>query len=768
MAATHSGGWSQRDDVHCLMRGSLSDLGMERIESSYRLPLLSRELMKVPHPQQLRIGQLAFAITCAMSVPMLAQAQEHRDDTITELDPMVVTAQKKDELLQDVPISIKVVDAETLAVINADGLDDIARLVPSLSMTNIARGSNQVQIRGLGSNVASVGTVAIYNDGVVSPSRIQSSGTFAEQDSMLFDVDRVEVLRGPQGTLYGEGSFGGVINIISKRPNTRDTEASFAGSLFGIKGGSFSNTDIRAMVNFPLSQDVLAVRAVGYRLDRDGYIDAVDVLPVLLGAGPPVLIKENANTEEITGGRFLATLTPGDAFDATVIIKSEKTRLGVTSTVSPTLIAGINSLVGTGFRPEFTQAVFSPAIGGETKVNEGVLELNILTPLGQLTSVTGVGEVKENNSNGLSADSKSRTTEIRLSSDNDGPLNGIVGAYYRHAERGVSISGFPFVDNSVTQRSVFGQMYWEFAPRLNATLGLRYETQSVDGTDQLNSLPRVSGKFSSFLPKAAIDFKADEDTLYYASIAKGFRAGGVNADESMGTDPSYIQAFNPDKIWNYEAGLKKSFLDRRLTVNATVFYIDWSDIQIDRAIDSLVSPPTQFIVINGEDAHSFGVEVDVYFRPTPDWDITLGGSLLQAQYDGGTIDSGDETDIPIDGMQLPSTPRYLLNASVQRNFSIGSLDAFVRGDYSLRGSSYGDVPNTPSVGFFGVGELRSGSSQSLNLRAGVRRQNWELQAFITNVTNEGDSTFTYFDGGFADLSVLLPPRTVGLNVKFLY
>ncbi len=716
--------------------------------------------MTVQRRQRPGIGRVAWAFAFVGCASIPAYGQERR----TALEDVIVTAQKISQPLQDVPISVKAIDAETLEIINADGLEDISRLVPSLTMTNISRGGNQVQIRGLGSNVASVGTVAIYNDGVISASRIQSSGTFAEQDSVLYDIERVEVLRGPQGTLYGEGSFGGVINIISKRPNDQNFQASFAATGFDVDDGSSDNTDLQGMINIPLVKDTLAVRAVGYRLDHDGYIDAVDVLPVFFGQ-PPVLVKEDANTEEVAGGRILASLKLGEGFDATATYKSEKTELGASSTVSSNLIAQVNSIAGTTFQPEFTQAVFGPDIGGETKVDEGILELNIQTPLGRLTSVTGVGEVDQDNSNTVAADSESWSEEIRLSSENDGRLNWIVGGYYRDVERSVVFGALPIVDNALKQWSVFGQAYWEFAPRLSATLGLRYESQDVDVTDQLNGLPTVSGEFESEIPKLAIDFKVDDDTLLYASVAKGFRAGGANADESLGTDPDYVQAFDPDEIWNYEAGVKTSLLDRKLTVNATVFYIDWSDIQIDRAITSMVAPPTQFIVVNGQDAHSYGIEADVYIRPTPDWDIILGGSLLEAQYDNGTIDSATiGSDIPIDGMTLPSTPDYLLNASVERHFRFGSLDAFVRGDYSLRGSSFGDVPNTPAPG----GDLSSGKSQSLNLRVGVGRENWELQAFVTNLTNEYDSTFTFFDGGFADVNVVLRPRTIGLTLKLRY
>ena len=156
-----------------------------------------------------------FTVACVLALtgPVPAWAQK------APLEEIIVTAQKRQESVQEIPISIKVLSAETLQTVNATGLEDIARQVPSVSMADLGRGNSNVQIRGLGSNVGSVGTVAIYNDGIISASRVQSSGTFDEQDSALFDIERVEVLRGPQGTLYGANSIGGLLKYVTLDPS---------------------------------------------------------------------------------------------------------------------------------------------------------------------------------------------------------------------------------------------------------------------------------------------------------------------------------------------------------------------------------------------------------------------------------------------------------------------------------------------------------------------------------------------------------------------
>jgi len=267
---------------------------------------------------------IGIATMILASAAPTIQAQDEK----SVMEEIIVTAQKRQENLQEVPISIKALTAETLEMINADSLDDIARLVPSLSMTDLSRGGNSVQIRGLGSNVGSVGTVAIYNDGIISFGRTSSGGTFSEQDSGLYDVSRVEVLRGPQGTLYGEGSFGGVVNIISTKPNPEKFEASISAGFFDIEDGGSDSTDIAGMVNIPLIDNTLALRVVGYSNDHDGYIDGYNILNTYIAAlyqsygypmdpmdSPPELVGEGINTEKVTGGRVMLGYTVRRQFD---------------------------------------------------------------------------------------------------------------------------------------------------------------------------------------------------------------------------------------------------------------------------------------------------------------------------------------------------------------------------------------------------------------------------------------------------------------------
>jgi iron complex outermembrane recepter protein len=459
--------------------------------------------------------------------------------------------------------------------------------------------------------------------------------------------------------------------------------------------------------------------------------------------------------------------TPNDSFDGTLIYKTQKTELGIQSYDSPELIGLLNSLLATNYRTGKTQAVFDSAFGSKDTTDEAILNLNLKTGIGTLTSVTGYGKVDQHNAQTLQAESTAWSEEVRLASDSSGPLNWIVGAYYRTVDRDVDAFSLNFSRDSIDQWAVFGQTYWTFAPKWTATFGLRYGQYEIELTDKFNGLPTVSDSFNNLSPKLALDWQIDEDTLAYASVAQGFRAGGANVDQSFGTDPRYNQGFDDDTIWNYELGLKVGLWENRLTINTALFYIDWTDIQIDKAITSVINPPVQFIVTNGKDAHSYGIETDVYVYPADGWTVTLGGSWLQAEYDGGTIDTDSALNVSIDGDTLPNAPEYLFNASVEKRFAVGGsgMEGFVRTDYTIRGSSYADVPNNAPPG----GTFESGRFELLNIRAGIERDFWALQLFATNVFNQDASSFNFSNpASFADVHVLLQPRTIGINLKMNY
>ena len=738
---------------------------------------------------------LASVSIFALGVPAAMAADQN-------IETVVVTAEKRAEPIEKTPISIKALSGTELNEINADSAADYLRMVPSVSITSQGnRGGNQIQIRGLGSDVSNVGTITVYNDGVVSPNQNQASGAYSEEDPGLYDIQDVEVLRGPQGTLYGEGSLGGVINIKSNRPDLDDYQASASVSWFDRDHGSADNGDIKGMVNIPIVKDMLAICVVAYDDRHDGWIDQVASAPYIYDQffGSPILgtvapvIKKNVNTEDVWGGRAMVTFKPSNDFDATLIFKTETQDTGGSPISSPQFIPTLNAFAGTNYNPYYTQLDLDASVG-HSQTDQWILEMNYDVGFGKLTSETGYGSVTGSTvvinafeGEEITHASHAWDEELRLASDTNEDLSWIVGGYYRADDQKQDLATFgppfallPFAGDRESEAAVFGEAYWNFAPAWTATLGLRYalQTSTVSQIDTFVAPPvplsAEKGTFHSIVPKFSVSYQADEKSLYYATISEGFRAGGANIHSSLGTDPTFVGPFRPDTVWNYELGAKKTFWDDMLTVNTAVFYLDWNNVQIDHTIISVISPPTSFITINGKNAHSVGIEGDVYFNPTPDWTITAGGDLLDARYDNGAI-TGVGGTVPLKGMMPASTPKYTANLSVERRFMLtDSINAYIRGDWSLRASSYGDVPNTL---YAPPGTLASGPSQIVNLRAGISRDFWELQVFSDNLFDSHQNAYTYYDnantagnlfGSALDVVGVLPPRTIGVNLKLHY
>ncbi|MEE4218796.1 MAG: TonB-dependent receptor [Xanthomonadales bacterium] len=689
-----------------------------------------------------------------------AFAQEESDEAGV-LEEVLVTAQKMEQREQEVPISIRSIDSRTLELINAERFEDMARLVPSLSFTDRQRGQNQVLIRGLGT-VSGVSTVAIYNDGVISGSRIQGAGSFGEMDPTFYDVNRVEVLRGPQGTLWGEGSFGGVINIISNRPDPTAFDASASFTWRDVDQGSSSNYDYAAMVNVPLVSDRLALRVVGSYVDHDGFVDQYDT-----STGEMI---ENINTEETTSWRAMLGYD-GEVFDADLIYRYQEILLGGSNAAWP------NTAAAVGIGDKYTQFTT-----GETnnsyENSEIVLDMNWDFDSMMLTSLTSSSEV----------DTLSRITipgqvtspnvgtfdawaqELRLASVGGENFDWIVGAYYRDASRKADIAGILTFDSNQTSMSVFGQLYWYLSESLTATFGLRYENIESDSLAVVYGFYEEfsKGDWSHTSPKVTLDWAVNEKVMLYGTVAEGFRTGGINTNFALplGIPPELLvpiepfqETFDPDSVWNYEIGMKSAWMNGRMTWNLALFMIDWSDYQSEG--DLFLGANGIGYTINSGDAESIGFETDLAFRPNEHWLLTLGASHVEPEITSGIYK----------GNQLANAPKNVFNASAEYSWPVGNWEAYLYGDYSFRDSSYGDIVNGDDPNVPPAYLNRSESYAIGNVRAGLRSKHWSIQAFVENVTNEYGSSFTFqiLDSPPAFESVsLITPRTYGVNVSYRF
>jgi iron complex outermembrane receptor protein len=529
------------------------------------------------------------------------------------------------------------------------------------------------------------------------------------------------------------------------------------------------------MVNVPLMSDRLALRFVGSYVDRDGFVDQVDL-------GTPTFdVKTNVNTEETTSWRAILGYT-GERFNADLMYKYQEIKLGGSNSVMPET-AKAAAAFGI-IADEYTQFTYGDT-SNSNETNEVVLDMNWDLGGSTLTSLTSMSDVALRSSvvilgfdyrSTLLNDYDAFSQELRLSSTGGDRFDWTIGAYYRETERDVDTAGI-LLNVSQDSVSLFGQLYWYINDAFTATFGLRYENLDSDQVATFEDYGVIGetarGSWSEVSPKVTLDWKLRDELMFYGTVAKGYRAGGLNIDfaSALGLPPEILlpiepfsDTYDPDQVWNYEIGMKSSWLDNRMTLNVALFSIDWSDYQTEG--DLVLGGAGLGYTINSGDARSNGVEVDLTLMPAEGWLVTLGGSHVDP-----TLESG-----AFKGNQLANAPENLFNASVEYSWPIGNWEAYVYGGYSWRDESYGDVVNGDDPDVPPVGLNRSDSYAIGNLRAGLRGEHWSVQGFVENVSNEYGSSFTFQSGtgfalldgtGFETIS-LITPRTYGVNVSYRF
>lgn len=605
-----------------------------------------------------RLAVLSAALAASTTLSAVAQ-----DNAFIE--EIVVTAQKREESVQSVPISIVAISA---AQLDRAGLTDIlgvAGRTPSLQFSS-AGGEAQIYIRGVGSNLLAVGadpSVAINLDGVYLGRPNMGLNQF-------LDVERVEVLRGPQGTLYGRNATGGSINIISKMPS--DEFNGYATASYG----SDNAIDLKAAVGGPIS-DKLSYRIAGRHENNDGYVEDLDP------AGTNKL-----DNSDLWAGRASLRFKPNDAITATAIMDWSDFNNGNTA-IRPIDNLGAAKLAGakqtTSLLQEFNNlpTFMNWKTGGPTLDVD--VELSDTVLLKSITSYKTFDMDFYFNTDGTEIpvtrttetfDTKQFSQELRLASQGDAPLQWIVGGYYlkeekkgalglvrenlRNAVTGAPLALGVFIipaTNDTKASAAFAQGSYAITADVKFTAGIRFsDEKKVDTNAQYNifvggavttdqvanglfgglnvaNFPAASRrsdskKFNAWTPKFGIDWKVNEDVLAYASATRGFKSGGYN--DYQPTNPS----FNPEYIWSYEAGVKSDLADGKLRLNAAAFYYEYSDLQVTTFLNSLT------LVANAAQAKVKGLDLEMVAQPKKAVTLGVAVSLLDASYDTFTAPYG--------------------------------------------------------------------------------------------------------------------------------
>jgi iron complex outermembrane receptor protein len=756
-------------------------------------------------------------ITCLLALltaaPLVAYAAD--EDTLEEI---VVTAQKREQRLQDVPISVSAVSGADLDSAGAHDFRDILLSIPGLSYSGTEPGQSNYSIRGVSTGASSPTTGLYLDDVSVLSIATNFSGA---TDLPLFDLDRVEVLKGPQGTLYGGSAMGGAIKYVTRQPDLNHFGVSMAGGVATTDGGAISYNG-ESVLNAPIVDGVVGMRiGVMYR-DDGGYIDYIpNAQGVWLNRSatvPPAsytpqsfasagtVSDTDANTTRNTTGRISFKV----ALDSGLTLVPQATIQRIYEAAPPWYWANL---------PNFQDAA---RMAQPTHDNLNLFSLPITQPLGPVTvtSLTAYWDrerdwdrdytffiaglipalLSHDSANYSDTRTDTFSEELRLAQSNPGAaLKWVTGILYQHQTdqltQIINTTGAGDVfgtgtDNTytgvqattTTQYAAFGDVTYSITPQWDASVGLRYfdidQSYHADFVGVLNGgTTDISGKHSAdvgFNPKFSVTYRPLDDHLLYATASKGFRPGGPNRfnTNSPLCAPDFAKlgissapaAYTSDKLWTYELGSKNTFNSGRTVLNAAVFYTDWKDIQ-----QQVNLPTCGFQFIGNVGAASIkGGELELKSILVPG---LTGGAV--ASYTDSRITSTAAGVSAQVGQPLLDTPKWTSSVYLEVSLpSVSGWDSHIRADYSYHGSNIRQFDSTSLVTLpNGASDLVANESMLQhaykvgNVALETEKGVWQLRLYVDNVTNTAPIIDDYSEVFNTPNVTTLRPRTVGVLAR---
>jgi iron complex outermembrane recepter protein len=791
------------------------------------------------NPSKFHLTHLALASIVALSANAQAQtADANKPEAAQKLEEIVVTAQKRSQPLREVPASVSVITAGSISEKQIGNMEDLSRNTPNVSFSGASgagAGLNNIEIRGVSSQAGNA-TVGLYLDDIsLSTRNLYSLGT---AEPRLFDISSVEVLRGPQGTLYGAGSMGGTIKYISNQPNLREFEGEAGASVSNTSHGG-TNYELQGVLNVPVSKDAFAIRIGVQAGKQSGYIDQVDpaTLQVIkkginssewqtlkLSAkavfnadwsATPALIYQNYKADDIDAAYLnVGDYQPTNAgvklplFTTSKIVREPgKDELTIPSL---TLNGNLGFADFTGVLSNYTRKFDRTQDG--TYINSSYIGSVVTDPtLGATVGALPSAVLLNNKFN-------QNSLELRLASKNYDPKAGlpltwVAGIYYSSAQTDVRdnepvygitaafaaagldvndpaqlADSFPGAfpnDNSYfatrkyvdKQASLFGEATYYAAPTVRLSAGLRYlraEQSFVSHKDYYFA----GGPFdlsldtnsSAVTPKFTANWDIDSSTTIYANAAKGFRLGGairpipltavVQQDlQDQGLPPTIPTSYKPDTLWSYEVGTKSRFLDNRVALNVSAYYIDWKNLQ-----QNVVLNQSGFdFDTNTGNANVSGLEFELSARVSSAFKLSAGGNTTRAVFSEDVRSLGFQADGVTPNVRkgdyIQGVPRYSFNLGGEYRFlDTGKGNSFVRANVQYTGPSRGNL--TP-----GSSDYERSAYTTADVSAGYNAEQWGITLFVKNATNT-QTVLQRPDVQGVNTAYYLRPRTIGLNFKY--
>ena len=743
-----------------------------------------KEVLEMNFRTQLNatISFFAFLFLFVLVFSINAVAQEGQDEQKESLSAvegagytlqrMVVTATKRAQLAQDVPFSLNVQSEEDIKRLNTTDLEDLSRNVAGLSIQNLGPGQSVVTIRGVSSGQIVRDQPGVKEQVGVYLDETPISLSLFTPDIDLFDLNRVETLRGPQGTLFGSGSIGGTVRYITNQPllGVSQVKVEIDGNYLdeGSLGGH-----LKTALNVPLGEDA-AVRLVAYGTRYGGFIDAHKEGGAL---------DEDVNDGDRFGGRVALLWEPTENLSITPRVVYQKIDLGGFNRqevfnlfANPYTDPEIRTPITLGEREQFL--LLDEAFEDETLIFDTVVnwsiedffdvtysasyinrDLLVSRDASALTGSVSVdvptiaeGEVLRPSNLRDTTDLEQMTHELRLSSNDDRALQWLAGVFYSNVERDYSqrlptpgyddllyaaSDNFPGTEDSpyisdltydLRQVAIFGEATYKLLGRLGLTAGLRWYDWEEDKTF------RSGGRFSNsaaqnqdetissdgFSPRFMVSYDATDNIVLNAQVSRGFRLGGVNdpLNEPLCTDnnevnhfPTYsvYQEFEDETLWNYEVGFKSSF--ENVVFNGSVFYTDIENLGVN--VDA--GPCSSRVTISVPESHTAGAELELSIQPTRSLLLAFAGSYVEAEFDS-TIRAATDGGV-VDGIEngnrIPSVPDWQLSGSATYTLPgiLSARESYISGSWQFVGDSItqsGD--QVPGKGVFAHGLPYGGAS----------------------------------------------------------
>jgi outer membrane receptor protein involved in Fe transport len=763
--------------------------------------------------------------------PLAAVAQSAQSEqSVSEgLQEIVVTAERREERLQDVPVSLSAYSQEDLDTQGVRSIDDLSRVTPELyfqrmglsGASNYNDENSDIAIRGIDSS-AGASTTAVYLDDTPLQTRhlgFSTVNAFPE----LFDLDRVEVLRGPQGTLFGASAEGGAVRYISPEPSLR-TDSGYVRSELATTQDGAPSYELGAAAGGPIVPDVLGFRVSASFRDDGGYVDRVNYRTLQT-------VEPNSNWQTTATLRAALKYAPTDELAITPSFYYQQLHLNDTGAYWPLLsnpgsgeFRNGNAGSDSSHDPWYVAAVkveWNPGsvrltsdtsyfsrhqsdTSDYTQFDRTAFLGNPFPPLGDFASAYFTD--RQHNF----------IEDARLeSADADSRLSWVAGIYYAHVSENATeyiadpnlpgeilaatgtpflppasqFGGFIYAQNPWSQIdktvALYGQTDIKLTQKIKATLGLRVENAYTEGAQYYGgafvgpvaATAAGSSTQHPVTPKAGLSYQPDADNLFYASAAKGYRIGGINAQLGglcapalaplgLTTTPS---TYHSDSLWSYEIGGKNTFFNHRLQIDSSIYFIDWKNIQqnIPLAICGL-----EFTTNLGA-ATSKGLDVDVRFKATDHLLLRVAGGYTDAHYTKTIFASAADTGLPIvsNGDHLPSAP-WNIDLSGDYQFpAFNTRSPYVRVDYQLstaqrsllqlqdpaNANSDPTIPGLPET-------------QALSMRAGIKWSGFDVSLFGNNLLNTHPLLFSSHDTLVSPLYFdhTWRPRTVGVNLGYRY